>query len=69
MAKVHRRIRALEMLNWVERRNIAKENPSYTITREHAPIYRISDVMPKSFARGKRGIAGQLLPYLIGTHK
>jgi hypothetical protein len=34
---------------------------SYSITREKAPIYTLGSADPRSFSRGKRGIAGTLV--------
>lgn len=34
---------------------------SYTITREKAPIYTMGSADPRSFSRGKRGMAGTLI--------
>ena len=34
---------------------------SYSITREKAPIYTMGSADPRSFSRGKRGIAGTLI--------
>ncbi|MFS1019737.1 hypothetical protein ACFC9N_10545 [Enterococcus casseliflavus] len=34
---------------------------TYSVTREKAPIYTMGDPNPKSFSRGKRGIAGSLV--------
>jgi hypothetical protein len=34
---------------------------SYTVTREKAPTYVMGSVNPRSFSRGKRGIAGSLV--------
>ena len=34
---------------------------TYSVTREKAPIYVMGDANPKSFSRGKRGIAGSLV--------
>jgi len=34
---------------------------SYSITREKAPIYTLGSPDPRSFSRGKRGIAGSLI--------
>jgi hypothetical protein len=34
---------------------------SYTIQREKAPIYSMGEADPRSFSRGKRGIAGSLV--------
>lgn len=34
---------------------------TYSVTREKAPIYVMGDPNPKSFSRGKRGIAGSLV--------
>ena len=34
---------------------------SYSITREKAPIYTMGSANPRSFSRGKRGIAGGLV--------
>ncbi|UNY39912.1 tail tube protein [Bacillus phage vB_BauM_KLEB27-3] len=33
---------------------------TYSVTREKAPVYVMGDPNPKSFSRGKRGIAGSL---------
>ena len=58
---------------------------SYTIQREKAPIYTMGSADPRSFSRGKRGIAGSMVsmvfdrsavldafknvPFLIGPHE
>lgn len=34
---------------------------TYSVTREKAPIYTLGDSNPRSFSRGKRGIAGSLI--------
>lgn len=34
---------------------------SFSVTREKAPIYTMGDPNPRSFSRGKRGIAGSLV--------
>lgn len=34
---------------------------TYSVTREKAPIYVMGDPNPKSFSRGKRGIAGSIV--------
>ena len=34
---------------------------SYSVTREKAPIYTMGSADPRSFSRGKRGIAGTLV--------
>ena len=34
---------------------------SYTIQREKAPIYTMGSADPRSFSRGKRGIAGSVV--------
>jgi len=34
---------------------------SYTVTREKAPLYTMGSPDPRSFSRGKRGIAGSLI--------
>lgn len=34
---------------------------SYTVQREKAPIYTLGDADPRSFSRGKRGIAGSVV--------
>ena len=34
---------------------------SYTVTREKAPLYTMGSANPRSFSRGKRGIAGSLI--------
>jgi len=36
------------------------ESITYSITREKTPIYTMGDPNPRSFSRGKRGIAGTL---------
>jgi hypothetical protein len=34
---------------------------SYTVTREKAPLYTMGSADPRSFSRGKRGIAGSMI--------
>jgi len=34
---------------------------SYSITREKAPIYTFGQANPRSFSRGKRGLAGSMI--------
>ena len=34
---------------------------SYSISREKAPVYTLGSAEPRSFSRGKRGIAGSLV--------
>jgi hypothetical protein len=34
---------------------------SYNVTREKAPIYTLGSANPRSFSRGKRGIAGTMV--------
>jgi hypothetical protein len=34
---------------------------TYSVTREKAPVYVMGDPNPKSFSRGKRGIAGSMV--------
>jgi hypothetical protein len=41
---------------------------SYSITREKAPIYTMGSADPRSFARGKRGIAGTLIFVMFDRH-
>ena len=41
---------------------------SYSITREKAPIYTMGDANPRSFSRGKRGIAGTLIFVVFDRH-
>lgn len=41
---------------------------SYSITREKAPVYVMGSVDPKSFSRGKRGIAGTLIFVMYDRH-
>ena len=41
---------------------------SYSITREKAPIYTMGSADPRSFSRGKRGIAGTLVFILFDRH-
>jgi hypothetical protein len=41
---------------------------SYSITREKAPIYTMGSADPRSFSRGKRGIAGSLIFTVFDRH-
>lgn len=41
---------------------------SYSITREKAPIYTMGTADPRSFSRGKRGIAGTLIFVMFDRH-
>lgn len=41
---------------------------SYAIQREKAPIYVMGRVDPRSFSRGKRGIAGTMISLLLDRH-
>jgi len=41
---------------------------SYSITREKAPIYTMGSADPRSFSRGKRGIAGTLIFLVFDRH-
>jgi hypothetical protein len=41
---------------------------SYAIQREKAPIYVMGHPDPKSFSRGKRGIAGTLITLMLDQH-
>jgi hypothetical protein len=41
---------------------------SYSITREKAPIYTMGSADPRSFSRGKRGIAGSMIFILFDRH-
>ena len=41
---------------------------SYSITREKAPIYTMGSPDPRSFSRGKRGIAGTLIFIVFDRH-
>jgi hypothetical protein len=41
---------------------------SYSITREKAPIYTMGSADPRSFSRGKRGIAGTLVFIVFDRH-
>lgn len=41
---------------------------SYSITREKAPIYTMGSADPRSFSRGKRGIAGTLVFIMFDRH-
>jgi hypothetical protein len=41
---------------------------SYSITREKAPIYTMGSADPRSFSRGKRGIAGTLIFIMFDRH-
>ena len=41
---------------------------SYSINREKAPIYTMGSANPRSFSRGKRGIAGSLIFIVFDRH-
>lgn len=41
---------------------------SYSITREKAPVYTMGSADPRSFSRGKRGIAGTLIFVVFDRH-
>jgi hypothetical protein len=41
---------------------------SYSVTREKAPIYTMGEADPRSFSRGKRGIAGTLIFIVFDRH-
>lgn len=41
---------------------------SYSITREKAPLYTMGSADPRSFSRGKRGIAGTLIFLIFDRH-
>ena len=41
---------------------------SYSVTREKAPIYTMGSPDPRSFSRGKRGIAGTLVFVMFDRH-
>jgi len=41
---------------------------SYSITREKAPMYTMGSADPRSFSRGKRGIAGTLVFVMFDRH-
>jgi len=41
---------------------------SYSINREKAPVYTMGKADPRSFARGKRGIAGTLIFIVFDKH-
>lgn len=41
---------------------------SYSVTREKAPIYTMGSADPRSFSRGKRGIAGSLIFTVFDRH-
>ena len=41
---------------------------SYSINREKAPVYTMGKADPRSFARGKRGIAGSLVFIVFDKH-
>ncbi len=42
---------------------------SYSINREKAPVYTMGKADPRSFARGKRGIAGSLIFIVFDRHE
>ena len=41
---------------------------SYSVTREKAPLYTMGSADPRSFSRGKRGIAGTLVFLMFDHH-
>lgn len=41
---------------------------SYAVQREKAPIYVMGSADPKSFSRGKRGIAGTIITLMFDQH-
>jgi len=41
---------------------------SYSITREKAPLYTMGSADPRSYSRGKRGIAGTLIFLMFDRH-
>jgi len=41
---------------------------SYSVTREKAPLYTMGAADPRSFSRGKRGIAGTLIFLMFDRH-
>ena len=41
---------------------------SYSISREKAPIYTMGEADPRSYSRGKRGIAGTLIFIIFDRH-
>lgn len=41
---------------------------SYSITREKAPVYTMGQADPRSYSRGKRGIAGTIIFVLFDRH-
>lgn len=41
---------------------------SYSVTREKAPLYTMGSADPRSFSRGKRGIAGTLIFLMFDKH-
>ena len=41
---------------------------SYSITREKAPVYTMGSADPRSYSRGKRGIAGTLIFIVFDRH-
>jgi len=41
---------------------------SYSVTREKAPLYTMGSADPRSFSRGKRGIAGTLVFIVFDRH-
>lgn len=41
---------------------------SYSVTREKAPLYTMGSPDPRSFSRGKRGIAGTLIFLMFDRH-
>ena len=47
---------------------VTAQGLSYAIQREKAPIYVMGSKDPKSFSRGKRGIAGTLIALMLDTH-
>lgn len=59
----------VDIVAYLDNQNIGElQGISYSITREKAPIYTMGSANPRSFSRGKRGIAGSMIFILFDRH-
>jgi hypothetical protein len=60
--RVYNSFSGVDMTVLAENKLIAEiQGLSYTVTREKAPLYTMGSADPRSFSRGKRGIAGSMI--------
>ncbi len=60
--RVYNSFSGVDMTVLAENHLIAEiQGLSYTVTREKAPLYTMGSADPRSFSRGKRGIAGSMI--------